>query len=123
MESEPERLNINSLVLPLLFVPSVEIFFAIALVVILLLCSALISGSEVAFFSLTTNDFERLRQDKNKAAERILHLKEKPRTLLATILIANNFVNIAIVIVSEYILRQLLPSELLNAWSETFLNF
>ena len=123
MESEPERLNINSLVLPLLFVPSVEIFFAIALVIILLLCSALISGSEVAFFSLTTNDFERLRQDKNKAAERILHLKEKPRTLLATILIANNFVNIAIVIVSEYILRQLLPSELLNAWSETFLNF
>ncbi len=90
---------------------------AIIILVLLLLSSALISGSEVAFFSLTHNDFSRLSEDSSPAAQRILKLKEKPRTLLATILISNNFINIAIVIVSDFILRHTLAESVLTKWS------
>lgn len=100
-----------------MYISPLEAGAAVTLITALLACSALVSGSEVAFFSLTTNDFERLRQEKSKVAQRILLLKERPRVLLATILIANNFVNIAIVIVSDFILRQALPLSLEERWS------
>jgi len=60
-------------------------------VIILLLGSALVSGSEVAFFSLSPNDIDDLKQENSKTSNRIIKLKEMPRTLLATILISNNF--------------------------------
>lgn len=119
MESEPDSYSSYIFFLqaiPLLLV-STNVIGAIGFVCLLLLCSALISGSEVAYFSLSGNDYDQLRQEKSKSAERILSLKEKPRTLLATILIANNFINIAIVIVSEFVLRQLLSESLLDNWS------
>ena len=67
----------------------------------LIICSALISGSEVAFFSIDPKKW-------NKKEERISYkligkLLEKPNKLLATILIANNFVNVGIIILSTYI--------------------
>ena len=64
---------------------------------ILLLCSALISGTEVAFFSLSLTDLDTLSTDKKDEAL-IISLLEKPRKLLATILITNNFINILIVL-------------------------
>jgi len=76
---------------------------------ILLICSALISGSEVAFFSLSPNDLHDLNQSTSKKSDRLIALKEKPRSLLATILITNNFINIAIIIISDYLLRIALP--------------
>jgi len=76
-------------------------------VIVLLVCSALISGSEVAFFSLSPSETNELSKSKSKSAERILNQINKPKDLLATILIANNFVNVAIVIVSTYILEKL----------------
>lgn len=76
----------------------------------LLYSSAMVSGSEVAFFALTPNDYNYLREEDSASARRILTLKERPRTLLATILISNNFINIAIVILSEFLIRQLIPS-------------
>ncbi len=71
----------------------------IILIVVLLACSALISGAEVAFFSLTSMDFE-TNTEKHiaKKLEIIEGLLEKPKKLLATILVANNFINIAIVL-------------------------
>jgi len=99
-----------------------ELTGAALFVVFLLVCSALISGSEVAYFSLSSNDYESLRQEKSKAGDRILDLKEKPRSLLANILIANNFINIAIVIVSEYIIRQTLSEGLLKSWGSSVLS-
>jgi gliding motility-associated protein GldE len=69
----------------------------------LLLCSALISGSEIAFFSLNQGDLKQLQSEKNPRSDLIHSLLEKPRRLLATILIANNFVNIGIVILSTFI--------------------
>ncbi|WP_026451115.1 gliding motility-associated protein GldE [Aequorivita capsosiphonis] len=72
------------------------------LLVALLACSALISGAEVAFFSLTPSDFE-TNQEKNisKKLGIVEGLLAKPKKLLATILVANNFINIAIVLLFE----------------------
>ncbi len=70
------------------------------ILIVLLVCSALISGAEVAFFSLTASDFE---EDSNenglsKKQKIVQKLVSKPKKLLATILVANNFINIAIVL-------------------------
>jgi len=67
----------------------------------LLACSAMISGSEVALFSLTPSDFD-VDEGKISAKQQILiRLLDRPKKLLATILVANNFVNIAIVLLFD----------------------
>lgn len=68
------------------------------------------SGSEVAFFSINSKDKEFLKQEKRASCERILNLLDKPKQLLATILIANNFINVAIVLVSTYVVNGLFNS-------------
>ena len=68
-------------------------FFAI---IILLFVSAFISASEVSFFSLTSAELENINSKK------VRQLLKKPNELLATILIANNFINVAIVVISTY---------------------
>jgi len=95
-----------------------EVLGAICLVILLLVCSALISGSEVAFFSLSPNDIDDLNQENDTASNRILALKEQPRRLLATILISNNFINIGIVILSDFIIKKILPKGDLLNWVE-----
>jgi len=67
--------------------------------VILLACSAFISGSEVALFSLSQKDIDDISNKDYNSGTLISRLLEKPKKLLATILVANNFVNIAIVII------------------------
>ena len=69
-------------------------------VLLVLLCgSALISGAEVAFFSLTSTDFEDQGDAvQSKKQSLVLQLLAKPKKLLATILVANNLINIAIVL-------------------------
>jgi gliding motility-associated protein GldE len=66
--------------------------------VILLIGSALISGAEVALFSLSKKDLDEAKKSKSKSFEIITELLKKPKKLLASILVANNFINIAIVI-------------------------
>ncbi len=66
--------------------------------VILLVCSALISGAEVALFSLSKSDLETEENTPSKALETIIALLHRPKKLLATILVANNFINIGIVL-------------------------
>ena len=66
--------------------------------VILLIASALISGAEVALFSLTQKDLDEAKKTKSKSFEIIIDLLTQPKKLLASILVANNFINIAIVI-------------------------
>jgi len=71
------------------------------LLFVLLACSALISGSEVALFSLTPSDFD-VDDGKVSAKQQILiRLLDRPKKLLATILVANNFVNIAVVLLFD----------------------
>jgi len=68
------------------------------MLVILLFCSALVSGAEVAFFSLSQTDLNEIKATKTSVGNIIVRLLEKPKKLLATILVANNFINIAIVL-------------------------
>jgi gliding motility-associated protein GldE len=77
---------------------------------LLLICSALISGSEVAFFSLNASDLESLEEN-NAENEKINNLLKQPEELLGTILIANNFVNVGIVILSSFLLNEYFSPE------------
>ncbi len=64
----------------------------------LLICSAIISGAEVAFFSISTTQLDLIKDNYAKEKGLIEKLLKKPKRLLATILVANNFINIALVI-------------------------
>jgi len=74
----------------------------------LLLASALISGAEVAFFSLTPSVIEQAKESQPKRTEKIERLLKQPKRLLATILVANNFINIAIVLLFANLSNSLL---------------
>ena len=76
----------------------VSVVSGFVLLFLLLVCSALISGAEVALFSLTQLDIDTGLEEKSKPIEIVSKLLKKPQKLLATILVANNFINIAIVI-------------------------
>ena len=73
-----------------------------------LFVSAFVSASEVAFFSLSPKDFEKMENDDNPKDEKIKQLLQKPEHLLATILITNNLVNVSIIVLSSYIINQTL---------------
>jgi gliding motility-associated protein GldE len=81
------------------------IIFQLFLLVILLIISALISGSEIAFFSLSNSEIENNFDKNDKKVKRIKDLLKRPKRLLATILITNNFINIAVVLIFANISR------------------
>lgn len=81
------------------------------IIILLLVFSALASGSEAAFFSLGPAEKEELKNESSKTSELILKLLNAPQELLATILITNNFVNVGVVILSSSILGELYPVE------------
>ncbi len=70
----------------------------IAVLIILLICSALISGAEVAFFGLSNTDINEIGEKKTARGDFVAKLLKRPKKLLATILIANNAINIGIVL-------------------------
>jgi gliding motility-associated protein GldE len=79
--------------------PDVIVAIISLLVSMILLCfSALISASEVAFFSLDPQTIDELEESENKVDRTILRLLDSPQRLLASILIGNNFVNVAIIL-------------------------
>ena len=69
----------------------------------LLATSALISGAEVAFFALKPQDLDKINNEKSRRAKLIKNFLSRPKELLATILIANNFANVGVIILSTYI--------------------
>ncbi|PIE86189.1 MAG: hemolysin [Bacteroidia bacterium] len=84
--------------------------------ILLLATSALVSGSEVAFFALNPSQINKLRSSKIKRHTLIVDLLNKAEELLATILIANNLVNIAIIILSTFITDSLFDFSQSPAW-------
>lgn len=75
----------------IILIQSITLFF-------LLICSALISGAEVAFFSISTSQLDSMQDNYIKEKGLIEKLLKNPKRLLATILVANNFINIALVL-------------------------
>ena len=77
--------------------------------ILLLGCSALISGSETSFFSLSPKQLDKLKGEQDKRSSFILRLLGNPDHLLATILQINNCVNILIVLISSIIIGHIFP--------------
>lgn len=96
--------NLNISFHPFSFETGMEIF----ILILLLICSALSSASEAAFFSITPQQLKVLEQAKSKSDLVILKLLGNPDKLLATILLSNNFINIAIVVLSAFITNSLI---------------
>ena len=75
-------------------------------IILLLFCSAMISGSEVAFFSLNASTWE--NEKNSKSVNQIKKMLKKPNHLLATILISNNLINVGIIILATYITNRII---------------
>ncbi len=113
MDPEPSSLFSLSL---LLFNKIILLWFIVLF--ILLVCSAFISGTEVAFFSLSQTDLDEAANSKSKKQQTVVKLLENPKKLLATILISNNFINILIVLVFAF-----LGEEIFSSIENTYLRF
>ncbi len=97
MDAEPPSLFL------LIATIDISIVSGFLLLIVLLCCSALISGAEVALFSLSRTDLEANPDVDSKSLKIVLQLLDRPKKLLATILVANNFINIAVVILFAYL--------------------
>ena len=86
-----------------LIAPTTGVLICIALTLMLMAMSAFASGSEIAFFSLSPSDMAELNAQKTSSDSNILKLREDSERTLATILITNNFVNVTIIMLCNYI--------------------
>ena len=76
----------------------------------LLCCSAMVSAAEVAFFSLTPDDLNRCAQKSPQKFQTISKLLKRPKKLLATLVVANNFINIGIIILYSVMGFAIIPT-------------
>jgi putative hemolysin len=106
-------LNILSLPFNLIQTANSWPFYAIniGILIFLLLLNAIISGSEVAFFSLTSEERARCRESENSSERAIVKLLDNPQRLLATLLIFINLVNITFIVLASYITWQSFPKD------------
>ena len=91
--------TLNSVLLPF----SMDAVFSMLSIIILIIMSGLVSGSEIAFFSLDPTQLEELKGQKDPKSSQILKLIESPKSLLAGILISNNFINVSIILISTFL--------------------
>ncbi len=99
-----------------LYTPDLPAIIALSVAVALLLASACISASEVAFFSLSPRDINSLDPEENHRDEIITDLLEKQEHLMATILIGNNFVNVAIIMLFSFFFEHVMPAGQNPVW-------
>lgn len=90
---------------------TVPAVIAIAVLCFLLYCSALMSASETAYFSLQPSEIAELEESTSSKAKMVIENRSNSKRLLATILIGNNLVNVTIVMLSNYIMMQLFNLE------------
>ena len=109
MDPDPEPyIELLSILLTPFFTGfTVNAIIGIVILCLLLVASALISSSETAYFSLQPADIDSLESMNDPKSQLALRLKEDPKTLLATILIGNNFVNVTITLLATYIVSQM----------------
>ena len=100
-------LFLNTITLNFLRPIDSESMISIIVLIGLLATSALISGAEVAFFALKPQELVKINNQESKRAKLIKDFLSRPKELLATILIANNFANVGVIILSTYISESL----------------
>lgn len=81
----------------------------VILILFFLVLSFIVSGSKIAFFSLTDKDINILKTKQDASWKRIVNLMEEPKTLLASLIIANILVNISVIILSNFLIDQVIP--------------
>lgn len=96
--------------------PDATAIAALLVAILLLMVSAFVSGSEIAFFSLTQAELDKCAESDSVSDRRILHLVKDPERLLATILITNDFVNVGIVMLFNFFFMSVL--EFAAPWIE-----
>ena len=97
--------------------PDLGATIALVLSVLLLGCSGFVSASEIAFFSLSPTDVGKIEENRHAADGKILELKKDSERLLATILISNNFVNVAIIMLLNFFFSKTLIVVCWNSFS------
>ena len=85
------------------------LIISLLVILVLIMCSALVSASEVAYYSLSPQEKDQLKHENSKKSNLTRKLLQTPQELLATILIANNLINVAIVIISSSVLSRFYP--------------
>ncbi|MEE1214444.1 MAG: DUF21 domain-containing protein, partial [Bacteroidaceae bacterium] len=86
--------------------PSMGAWIAFGTGIMLLFCSGFVSASEIAFFSLSPADMNEIDDEKHSSDVKIKKLLDKSERLLATILISNNLVNVAIIMLLNYFILE-----------------
>jgi putative hemolysin len=108
--------------LPILQMPASNLVTLIIIILFLIALSFILAGSEVAYFSLTHKDINILKaKDNNANSRRVVHLLENPKKLLGSLLMANSFVNLSIIILSNIVLNNIIPFALLKQKLPDFL--
>ncbi len=103
MDEEPYYQVIGSIFDVTVYPFTINLLIAIIVVLLLLILSALVSGAEAAFFSLSPSEINRIKSSKHKSDLIITRLLGIPEKLLATILVTNNMLNIGIIVISAYV--------------------
>jgi Mg2+/Co2+ transporter CorB len=98
-----------------LLLSSAAITVLIISVLVLLIFSFILSGSEVAFFSLSPKDINILKTRKHPSIKRVVSLLEEPKTLLGVMLVANSFINIGIILITNLLIENWLEFEMFNS--------
>ena len=121
MDPDPEPfIQLTNIILTPFFTGfTLNAIIGLVILCLLLFASALISSSETAFFSLQPADIDDLESRTDAKSKLVLKLREKPKTLLATILIGNNFVNFTITLLATYIVSEMF--HLVNSPATAFL--
>ncbi|MBN9382893.1 MAG: gliding motility-associated protein GldE [Chitinophagaceae bacterium] len=108
MDHPLTKLLLNELISPVFLVINPQATTILAIVILfLLILSFVLAGSEVAFFSLTYKDINILKTKQDASWKRIVTLLEEPKSLLASLLIANSIINIAIIILANFLIDEM----------------
>ena len=109
MDPDPEPyIELISVILTPFFTGfTLNAIIGLVILCLLLVASALISSSETSFFSLQPADLDDLESRTDAKSKLVLKLRENPKSLLATILIGNNFINVTITLLATYIVSEM----------------
>lgn len=108
MDHPLTKLVLNEFISPVFLVINPQATTILAIVILfLLILSFVLAGSEVAFFSLTYKDINILKTKQDASWKRIVTLLEEPKSLLASLLIANSIINIAIIILANFLIDEM----------------
>jgi len=99
-----------------------ENLILLGVIILLIIGSALVSGSEIAYFSYGPEELKGLEESTSKKKHQVKDLLGRPRYLLSTILIANNLFNIAVILTSFYLLENVFAFDRFEPWVEILIN-